>query len=78
MLQKNMHGKPAMLMAWMRKDAEGGDAEENVRRILGIPSHLRVLNIVAVGHKGMERKTFNEERLLWEKVHIYSPMLPCF
>ena len=61
-----------------RKDAEGGDAEENVRRILGIPSHLRVLNIVAVGHKDMERKPFNEERLLWEKVHIYSPMLPCF
>lgn len=61
-----------------RKDADGGDAEENVRRILGIPPHLRVLNIVAVGHKGMERKPFNEERLLWEKVHIYSPMLPCF
>ncbi len=52
-----------------RKDAEGNDAEENVRRILGIPSHIRVLCIVALGRKGMERKPQNEERLLWDKVH---------
>ena len=61
-----------------RRDAQGGDAEENVRQILGIPSHFRILAIVAFGHKGMERKPFNEERLLWEKVHVYSPTLPCF
>lgn len=51
-----------------RKDAEGVCAEERVREILDIPAHLRVLSIVAVGHKGMERKPFNEERLLWDKV----------
>ena len=61
-----------------RLDADGGSAEDNVRRTLGIPDHLRVLAIIAVGHKGMERKPFNEDRLLWEKVHVYSPMLPCF
>ena len=61
-----------------RFDAQGVSAEQNVRRILGIPEHLRVVSIVAVGHKGMERKPFNEDRLLWEKVHIYSPMLPAF
>ncbi|MBQ7181266.1 MAG: nitroreductase family protein [Bacteroidaceae bacterium] len=59
-----------------RKDAEGGNAEDNVRRILGIPDSLRILSIIAVGHKGMERKPFNEDRLLWEKVHAYSPMIP--
>ncbi len=52
-----------------RKDAEGNDAEENVRRILGIPPHIRVLCIIALGRKGMERKPQNEERLLWDKVH---------
>jgi len=31
---------------------------------------LQPLAIVAVGHKGMERKPFNEDRLLWEKVHV--------
>ena len=59
-----------------RKDAEGGNTEENVRRILGIPEHLRILSIIAVGHKGMERKPFNEDRLLWDKVHVYSPLIP--
>ncbi len=52
-----------------RKDAEGNDAEENVRRTLGIPPHVRVLCIIALGRKGMERKPQNEERLLWDKVH---------
>jgi len=61
-----------------RQDAEGHSAEDNVRRILGIPARFRVLSIIAVGHKGMERKPFNEERLLWDKVHAYSPMIPCF
>lgn len=59
-----------------RKDAEGGNAEDNVRRILGLPDRLRVLSIIAVGHKGMDRKPFNEDRLLWDKVHVYSPLIP--
>ena len=53
-----------------RTMADGKPAEEMVRAILHIPAHLRVLSIVAVGHKGMERKPFNEDRLQWEKVHI--------
>ena len=50
--------------------ADGKPAEEIVRNLLHIPSHLRILSIVAVGHKGMERKPFNEDKLQWEKVHI--------
>lgn len=53
-----------------RTTADGKPAEEMVRSILHIPERLRVLSIVAVGHKGMERKPFNEERLMWEKVHL--------
>ena len=53
-----------------RYDVEGNPAEDNVRSILGIPENLRVLSIIALGHKGMERKPFNEDRLLWEKVHL--------
>ncbi|MBQ7571685.1 MAG: nitroreductase family protein [Bacteroidaceae bacterium] len=52
-----------------RKDKEGRSAEDNVRQLLGIPGEVRVLCIVAVGHKGMERKPQNEERLKWERVH---------
>ena len=29
-----------------------------------------VLSIIAIGHKGMERKPFNEEHLQWEKIHL--------
>lgn len=53
-----------------RAMADGKPAEEMVRAILRVPEHLRVLSIVAVGHKGMERKPFNEEHLQWEKIHI--------
>ncbi|MBO4611684.1 MAG: nitroreductase family protein [Bacteroidaceae bacterium] len=52
-----------------RQDAEGRDAEANVRRVLNIPEEVRVLCVVAIGHKGAERKPQNEERLLWDKVH---------
>lgn len=53
-----------------RTMVDGKPAEEMVRAALNVPESLRVLSIVAVGHKGMERKPFNEDRLLWEKVHI--------
>ncbi len=51
-----------------RSMADGTAAEDEVRRILQLPASLRVLSIVALGHKSMERKPFNEERLLWDKV----------
>ena len=35
----------------MRKDAEGNDATENVKRILNLPENSSVLSIVAIGHK---------------------------
>jgi nitroreductase len=53
-----------------RETAAGTSAEEYVRELLDLPLQLQVLNIIAVGHKGMERKPFNEEHLKWERVHI--------
>ena len=52
-----------------RKDKVGRSAEDNTRRVLNIPSEKRVLNLLAFGHKGMERRPQNEERLRWDKVH---------
>ena len=52
-----------------RKDKEGRLAEDNVRQLLGIPEDMRILCIVALGHKGSERKPQNEERLKWDRVH---------
>ena len=53
-----------------RYTAEGEPADNIVRFLLHIPEPFRVVSIVAVGHKGMERKPFNEERLLWDHVSI--------
>lgn len=53
-----------------RATATGMPSGEYVHEVLDIPLQLQVLSIIAIGHKGMERKPFNEEHLQWEKVHI--------
>ena len=53
-----------------RFGADGVPANEYVHDVLDIPLQLQVLSIIAVGHKGMERKPFDEAHLQWEKVHI--------
>ena len=53
-----------------RFTASGVPSNEFVHEVLDIPLQLQVLSIVAVGHKGLERKPFNEEHLQWEKIHI--------
>ena len=45
-------------------------SEDEVRRITGLPENMRIVSIVAVGHKGQERKEQDEEKLLWSQVHI--------
>ena len=50
--------------------ATGMPSDEFVHGVLNIPLQLQVLSIIAIGHKGMERKPFSEENLQWEKVHI--------
>lgn len=53
-----------------RFTANGIPAADYVRELLDIPLQLQVMSVIAVGHKGMERKPFDESRLQWEKVHI--------
>lgn len=53
-----------------RFTASGVPSDEYVREVLDIPLQLQVLSLVAIGHKGMERKPFSEEHLQWEKIHL--------
>ena len=53
-----------------RFTAAGMASDEFVRGLLDIPLQLQVLSVIAIGHKGMERKPFNEEHLQWEKIHL--------
>ena len=38
----------------LRKDAEGNDATDNVKRILNLPENYSVLSIVALGYKAID------------------------
>ena len=53
-----------------RFTANGLSANEYIHELLDIPLQLQVLSVIAIGHKGMERKPFDESHLQWEKVHI--------
>ena len=53
-----------------RYTADERSTEQIVKSLLGIPDKFGVVCIIAVGHKGMERKPQNEDHLKWEKVHI--------
>lgn len=53
-----------------RETENGQDSEEYVRQILDIPMQLRVGCIIALGHKAKTGKPHNEEKLLWERLHI--------
>ena len=44
-----------------RFTATGMTSDEFVHGILDIPLQMQVLSIIAIGHKGMERKPFDEE-----------------
>lgn len=59
-----------------RLTPEETDADEYVRRLLDIPYQLQVLSIVGIGHKGQERKPFDEANLQWEKIHLGKFSMP--
>lgn len=54
----------------MRENGEGVPAPYSVRQLLGIPAEYEVLNVLAIGHIGEERKPYDTEKLQWEKVHV--------
>lgn len=53
-----------------RQNAEGVPTEDLVREMLNIPETVNVLCMVAIGHKATPRNPQNEEKLMWEKLHI--------
>lgn len=55
-----------------RETANEQSSEVYVRELLNIPYYMQVLSVIAIGHKGQERKPFDEAHLQWEKVHLGS------
>ena len=46
-----------------RKASDGQDSEDIVREILSIPNEKRIVCLIALGQKGMERKGQNMEKI---------------
>ena len=53
----------------MRKDADGADAEQNVRDILGVELPQRLVGVLALGMPGEKREPYELSELMWERVH---------
>lgn len=53
-----------------RQTADGYDAEEYIRSVIGGPMPLQVLAIITIGHKNEDKKSHDIESLGWENVHI--------
>lgn len=51
----------------LRAQADGTPAGQTIRQLLGLD--FEPLCVVGLGHKAMERKLQNEDKLLWDKVH---------
>jgi nitroreductase len=57
-----------------RQDANGTDSESIVRDILSLPESKRVVCLIALGHKGMERKGQNLEKIVALKAEKVTRM----
>ena len=55
-----------------RGQSGGTSANEAIHAILGLPGHLEVLCVLAIGHASDERPTQDEEGLRWENVIVKS------
>lgn len=44
-------------------------AEQLVKEVMGIPEHLTVLCVISLGHKDEERRAYDLDKLLYQKIH---------
>ena len=45
------------------------EAEDLIRRLTGIPQNLSVLCVISIGYKDEERKTYDLDKLPYNKIH---------
>lgn len=50
--------------------SDGTSADDVIHGILDLPDNMKVLCVLGIGHKGIDRKPQNEERLKWENVSV--------
>jgi len=53
-----------------RMAPDNGKAEDYIKQVLGIPDRYSVENIIAIGYPAEEKKPYDEEQLLYDKLHL--------
>lgn len=56
----------------MRKDSDGGDAEKNVKEIMGVEDPWRTVGIMALGLADEDKPPYSLDELRWKKVHRHG------
>ena len=59
-----------------REDSDGTPATYHCARLLGLPEGYEVLDVLAIGHPAEERRPYDTDRLMWERVHIETFQSP--
>ena len=44
-------------------------ADEEIRKILGVPNNYSVLNVVALGQKGENKSARSDKDIAWKNIH---------
>lgn len=52
-----------------RHNASGIPSKEVIASLLNIPAQYEPLSIIGFGHKNMERKPYDDDKIEWGKVH---------
>ena len=52
-----------------RADADGKTTKQTLMELLGIPEMYEPVCIIGVGHKDMDRKPYEDDKIEWTKVH---------
>ena len=45
------------------------DAEQTIRNIASVPDNLHILCVIAIGYKDEERRSYDPDKLLYDKIH---------
>lgn len=57
------------IQVYKRQYSETETSSQYIKKLLNMPENLEVLNMVSIGYKNEERKPYDEEKLLYEKIH---------
>lgn len=53
----------------LRKDSNGNNASDNIKKIISLPAENEVLCVIGIGHPDQQRRPYEEENLPWNQIN---------